>query len=383
MKIALIYDAIYPFVAGGGEKRNWEIARALIRRGHEVTLIGMQAWSGPAVIEKEGVRLVGVCPPVPLFTSSGRRSFFQPLVFARGVYRHLKQTKYDLIDCASFPYLSCLAVRGALGIRKPFVITWFEVRGMAGWLKYAGLSGLIAYGFEKITGWMTKYNVAISALTESDAVKILRMALRDITIIPCGIDVQDNLLNSPRRPQILSVGRLVEHKRVDMLISAFSKLGHQFPDVRLKIIGTGHLAEQLKEYGDRLGLREKIEFAGQVDEVELEKAYKESSVFVLPSKQEGFGIVILEAMSYGVPVMAAHAERSAAREIIRTDENGILFNGEEDLEKGLRRILEDKPFSEQLSQRGYETARSFDWNTIAGQCEDYYKAVLKGHGATI
>lgn len=381
MKIALIYDAIYPFVTGGGERRNWEIARVLAHRGHEVSLLGMQAWIGDPVLSREGVRIVGVCPPMALFTGSGRRSFLQPFVFARAVYQHLRRTTYDMVDCASFPYLSCLAVRAALGSRKPFVITWYEVRGLPGWVRYAGLAGLIAAGFERLTGKLTSHNAAISALTRNDAGRILGLPPVKVAILPCGVHAGRGTSSGERRAvQVLYVGRLVRHKRVDLLVEAFSRLVRDLPAARLRIIGTGHAEHDLKAQVLRLGMSDKVAFSGQVDESVLEAAYKESSVFVLPSQQEGFGMVLLEAMAHGVPVIAASAPRSAAREIVQSGRNGLLFESVQELESGLRKVLGDAAWAESLAEEGRRTAVGFDWEIIGRECESFYTGVIRACG---
>jgi hypothetical protein len=96
MKIAYVYDAVYPFVKGGVEKRIWELAVRLVRRGHEVHLYGMQFWEGPAVIEREGVVLHGVCAPLALYTA-GRRSIAQAVWFGWKVIRPFLQVKIGAI----------------------------------------------------------------------------------------------------------------------------------------------------------------------------------------------------------------------------------------------------------------------------------------------
>ena len=73
-KIALIYDAIYPYVLGGGEKRFHEIGRKLAGSGYEVHLYGMKFWQGPKVIKKDGLYLHGMCRARPLYKKNGKRS---------------------------------------------------------------------------------------------------------------------------------------------------------------------------------------------------------------------------------------------------------------------------------------------------------------------
>ena len=81
MKIAFVYDVIYPYVKGGIEKRVWELATRLTRRGHEVHLFGMKFWIGNDILISEGVFLHGVCPAKKLYVG-GRRTIWQPLYFS-------------------------------------------------------------------------------------------------------------------------------------------------------------------------------------------------------------------------------------------------------------------------------------------------------------
>ena len=75
MKIAFVYDVVYPYVKGGVEKRIWEMSRRLAARGHEVHIYGMKYWDGPDNIQVEGVMLHGVCAPMKLYKASGTVSY--------------------------------------------------------------------------------------------------------------------------------------------------------------------------------------------------------------------------------------------------------------------------------------------------------------------
>jgi hypothetical protein len=87
MKIAFIYDVIYPYVKGGVEKRVWELATRLTRRGHDVHLFGMKFWDGEDILISEGVFLHGVCPAKKLYVS-GRRTIWPYFPLAEGEIRY-------------------------------------------------------------------------------------------------------------------------------------------------------------------------------------------------------------------------------------------------------------------------------------------------------
>src|SRR5262245_22850116 len=106
--------------------RNWELARRLARRGHEVTLIGTKAWPGPSTIEKDGVQILGVGRQRSLYVK-GRRALFPPIAFAATAFRGIVSTKTDVVDIASFPYFPLVTARLAtLFTGATFVVTWVE-----------------------------------------------------------------------------------------------------------------------------------------------------------------------------------------------------------------------------------------------------------------
>src|SRR3990167_4826693 len=98
MKIAFIYDVIYPYVKGGAEKRFWELARRLSRRGHEVHIFGMKSWEGPAVFHKQGVCIHGIGRHSRLYHPGGRRRIRQSLSFALKIYPCMRKENFDIID---------------------------------------------------------------------------------------------------------------------------------------------------------------------------------------------------------------------------------------------------------------------------------------------
>ena len=130
MKIAYVYDAVYPWEKGGAQKRIFELARRLVEN-YEVHLYGMQYWNGPSVVEREGIVYHGVCEPQELYIN-GRRSISQALHFATEVTGSLLRdvNEYDVIDISVFPYFPTLTVKACTILQNtPLVTTWHEVWG--------------------------------------------------------------------------------------------------------------------------------------------------------------------------------------------------------------------------------------------------------------
>jgi glycosyltransferase involved in cell wall biosynthesis len=135
-----------------------------------------------------------------------------------------------------------------------------------------------------------------------------------ITIIPHGLDpafTVDNrqgLKISRSGRMLLSVARLVgadAEKGVDLVLRAMPLVLERCPEARYVVVGDGDDRPRLMKMADELAVRDRVEFRGEISDMELMRAYAEADVFVLPSKKEGFGIVFLEAMWNRLPVVAA------------------------------------------------------------------------------
>jgi glycosyltransferase involved in cell wall biosynthesis len=136
MKIAYVYDAVYPWVKGGAELRIYELSKRFANRGHEVHCYGIKWWEGDKEILKDNVHLHGIFRPMPLY-SGERRSIKEAIYFAIKVLSLLNQ-EFDLIDCQEFPYLPCFSAKLASGLRRQeLFITWHEVWGDY-WYEYLG-----------------------------------------------------------------------------------------------------------------------------------------------------------------------------------------------------------------------------------------------------
>jgi glycosyltransferase involved in cell wall biosynthesis len=120
MKIAFIYDAVYPWVKGGAEKRVYELAKRLAERGHEVHWYSIGWWwteNDHNDIIMEGIKLHGVSDPINLY-SDDRRSIKEALIFSLKLLKPLFKDSYDVVDCQGFPFFSCFTAKIHSGLGK-------------------------------------------------------------------------------------------------------------------------------------------------------------------------------------------------------------------------------------------------------------------------
>ena len=330
MKIAFVFDAVYPYNKGGAEKRVWEIAQRLAQRGHEVHLYGMRYWDGDEVYVKDGVFLHGVCPVQELYID-GRRSIKEAIYFAYKLLGPLFRERFDIIDCSNFPYFPCFTAKlHSLMKGSTLVITWLEVWDRY-WLEYLGKRGVIGRLVERLTARLSCNVIAISETTKRDLMTI--GAAGDIAVLLNGVDSEQvaNVSPSGNHSDIVFAGRLIRHKNVDVLLRAMSLIATHSPRVSCLIIGDGPEKRRLQSLARDLGLESNVHFAGFLTSSEDVFSYMKSSrVFVFPSTREGFGIAVVEANACGLPVVTVRHPKNAACDLVVESENGFLCDLDEE-----------------------------------------------------
>lgn len=174
------------------------------------------------------------------------------------------------------------------------------------------------------------------------------------------------LLVSDRPPRVLSVARQYRRKDTPTLLRAFRRVLRTVPDARLRIVGDGPELRSSKRLAGRLGLDRSVTFTGPLATPgALDSEYRVARVFCLPSRQEGFGIVFLEAMAYGLPI--AGVDAAAIPEVAPHGETSLLSapGDPEGLADSLVRLLTDDELARRLGSAGPPRAERFTWTAIA------------------
>jgi len=374
MKIAFVYDSIYPYVKGGVEKRIRELAVRLVHRGHEVHLFGMKFWDGEDILNHEGVFLHGVCPAQKLY-AGGRRSLWQAMYFSIFLIFALLKEKFDIIDCQQFPYFSCFFAKLISKLKKtPLIITWHEVWDDY-WYEYLGWKGFGGKVTELLVTLLAQHCVAVSITTKNNLKSIGYD--RQITIIPNGVDLNHvrSINPSDESSDIIFVGRLIKEKHVDLLVRAFSILSSEQQNLRLLIIGEGPEQDAITKIIQELLLENQVVLRGFHDDHDkIIAQMKSAKVFVNPSTREGFGITALEALACGVPVVTVDHPANAIRELI-TEKNGFTSSlSEKDLADTICIALQRYT---EMKNDCIASASAFDWEKITSDIERYYLSVIE------
>lgn len=163
---------------------------------------------------------------------------------------------------------------------------------------------------------------------------------------------------------VFSVCRFYPRKRIDILLRASAQLVHRIPELDVRIAGGGLEQQRLIELWRELKLEKVVHWLGDVTDSELAREYNRADIFCLPSVQEGFGIVFLEAMAAGKPIVAARS--AAVPEVIP---QGMLVEPDnpEALAEGIFRLYTDSALRQQLSESGKIRVRDFEMRNVARQ----------------
>jgi glycosyltransferase involved in cell wall biosynthesis len=212
-----------------------------------------------------------------------------------------------------------------------------------------------------------------------------RLSPDKVRLFPCSLDPYWNAEDSnpeslPGIAVILTVCRLTKddaYKGVDSVIKSLPAVVKEYGPVSYRIVGDGDDVPRLISLAEELGVSSYITFVGALSDGELRSEYQRCSVFVMPSEGEGFGIVFLEAMAHGKPVIGgAHGGTTS---VIEHEESGLLVNrlDVDSLAHSITRILKDDELRLRLARAGNERVRrDFTFQSFEANFDSYMRTVF-------
>ena len=210
---------------------------------------------------------------------------------------------------------------------------------------------------------------------------ISEMTQSKIHVIPNGIDFEDIQKVQPHKsiehPIILFIGNLEKLKDIDSLIKAIPIIKKSIPNIRVFIGGEGSEENKLKKLAKKLNIEENVKFLGFASGDYKYSWYKTADLCVIPSLYETFGIVCLEAMACGKPVVASNI--GGIPFVVEDRETGLLFEcgNAKDLAEKVIFLLQNEELREKMGEAGRKRAEEFTWDKIAGQTVEVYKEILQ------
>ncbi len=330
MRILLVYDCLFPHTVGGAERWYRNLAERLAADGHEVTYLTLRQWPRDERAVVGGVRVVGFGPRMGLYTDGGRRRTLPPLVFGLGVLVHLLRHRrsYEVVHTASFPYFSLLAaglLRPLLGFR--LVVDWHEVWSRDYWREYLGpVGGAIGYAVQLACARLPQQAFCFSRL---HARRLQQEGLRGTVRVLEGEYAGSLDPPVPREadPVVVFAGRMIREKRAPAGVAGVAAAASRIAGLKGIFFGDGPEREQVLAEIERQGAGGYIRAPGFVASGEVDDALRSATCMLLPSRREGYGMVVVEASARGTPSVVVAAEDNAATELIEEGVNGTVAAG--------------------------------------------------------
>jgi len=388
MRVFILCWEYPPRIIGGLARHVEGLSRGLASLGHEVHVITLD-FPGAPYEEHEGslyVHRVPVSVPAPTFHSWVLlfNHFFEKRV---GQLAHEFGTP-DVLHIHD--WLTVLAgVSAKQLLRSPLVMTFHSTEASRSSNSPSAESAMVQ-GLEWWGSFEATRVIAVSGWMRTEVVSIFRLPSEKVLEIPNAVDPQRfegitdiqatrsrwGAKNEDRL--ITAVGRLTAQKGFDDLIRAYPMIKRSVPDSRLLLVGDGYMRSDLEHLAEQLNVRNSTTFSGFISDGELVAALRSSDVVVVPSRFEPFGIIALEAMAAGAPLVVSRVGGLA--EIVEDSVDGIEVepNDPSAIAAATVRVLSDRELRVRLAANGGEKAKTYSWEHVAKRTVEVYQDAVKG-----
>jgi glycosyltransferase involved in cell wall biosynthesis len=327
MRICIVYDCLFPHTVGGAERWYRNLAERLAADGHEVTYLTLRQWPRGEHPGVPGVHVRVVGPRMKLYDGPGHRRILPPVVFGVGVFWHLLRfgRRYEVIHMCSFPYFSLLAAALLKPIRGYRLgVDWFEVWSRSYWRDYLGRwAGDIGWLVQRLCAHVPQRAFCFSHLYER---RLREEGLTgEITMLAGAYDGPHDPTPVHRaEPLVVFAGRHIPEKQVPSIVPAMARLRTRLPEVRAVILGDGPDRGEVERRVLAHELEGIVDVPGFVATEVVHEAIERAMCMLLPSRREGYGLVVVEAAACGTPSVVVAGEDNAAVELITEGENGFI-----------------------------------------------------------
>jgi glycosyltransferase involved in cell wall biosynthesis len=358
MRICLVYDCLFPYTVGGAERWYRNLGERLAAAGHDVTYITLRQWPRGEAADVPGVEVIAVGPEMELYVGD-RRRILPPLLFGLGVLWHLLRfgRRYDVVHTASFPYFSLLAAGLLRRLRRyQLVVDWHEVWSREYWLEYLGLGGWVGVAVQRLCAHLAQRAFCFSRL---HAGRLRELGLRGEPQVLEGEFIGPPHAAQPRpaRPLVVFAGRHIPEKRAPAVVPAVRIAAERISGLRGVIFGDGpERGRVLDAIAAGGGGQATVEAPGFVAPETVDDTLADALCMLLPSRREGYGMIVVEASSLGVPSIVVREPDNAAVELIAEGENGTIADSAApaDLAEAIVRVNQAGPSLRATTAAWYE-----------------------------
>jgi glycosyltransferase involved in cell wall biosynthesis len=328
VRICIVYDCLFPHTVGGAERWYASLAEHLVEAGHDVTYVTLRQWDhGQTPDIDSRVRVVAAGPRMSLYTAGGRRRILPPLVFGVGVLLHLLRAarRYDAVHTCSFPYFALLSAALVRPIgRFELVVDWFEVWSADYWRDYLGaVGGRIGLLVQRMCASVRQRAFCFSEL---HATRLRGEGLKGPITVLRGLYGGALGPHTPAQPNrtVLFAGRLIPEKQAPLAVAAIASAKERIEDLHGEFLGEGPERRALDAEIAARNLDGSVRALGFVSTGEVEEKMQTAMCLLLPSRREGYGLVVVETARWGTPSIVVAGEDNAATELIEEGVNGFV-----------------------------------------------------------
>ncbi len=382
MKIGMFINYYTPS-KGGMETSVINLSKGLEKAGHEVFIFAPEY---PNYKDKEK----NIFRYKSIRFNYGGYFYVIPIPFGSKMKEIVKELKLDILHSHQPYSLGSEAMKFSKELDVPLVFTYH--------IKYEDYSHYIPLVpnsiskkyIRKVTvGYSNKCDVVISPSTaikkllEDHGIKTL------VKIIPSGINI-DNFANDTGKKKkirekyqikqdeivLITACRLTKEKNLEFLVNSFAKIAQKEKNVKFMIVGDGAVKKDLEKMAEEFGIKDRIIFTGLVDRTSIVSLYQASDIFVFASLTETQGLVAVEAMAAGNPVIAVRA--SGIEDIVKDGEDGSLTSvSEEEFSKSVLKIVRDNDLRLKMSANAKANSRKFEIVPWVDKVVELYKSLRK------
>jgi len=386
MKICMLSWEFPPRIVGGIARHCYGLAKALVHGGHEVHVVTLDFPGTPSYEEVDGIKVYRTAAEL------GHPNFVTwALLFNHFMEKRVadisQRVSFDLVHVHDW-LTAPVGVSFKHFTKKPMVVTVHSTEHGR-----SGLHNPESYAIDGLEWWATyeaSKVIVTSGSMKRELCEHFRLPPEKVEVIPNGIDltkywgsadrwsVRSRYGVQPNEKLVLCVGRLVPQKGVEHLIQAVPTIIQRHPEAKFIIVGDGWVKDHLEGLAQSTGYRWKITFTGFVPDQEVVALMTSADVLVVPSIYEPFGIVALEGMAAGVPVVVSQVGGLA--EVVEHDRTGVfVYPGNPDsIAWGVDRVLSDLDHARWLAQNAREMVqKTYSWETIAMKTVKVYEEVVR------
>lgn len=381
MRIGLVTQAYYP-VLGGVTEHVWHLGRELQRRGHDVTVItgGVPrrlAWAAAGSTDDRGLRVLRHGLQLPMMLNGANAYITVGWKLGRLLQRIETAERFDVIHVQS-PLDPGLPLIASKAMRTPKVGTYHSARQPAG----SPLDNIPNLFRRVFLDAVEKIQAHVAVSTAAEVFVHHYFPDLPMTIIPNGVDTESfsTAVEPWPRPAgnpftILFVGRMDPRKGAKFLFAALPELESRLKEYRVVVVGTGWMKKYYDAYIP-LTLRHRVEFAGYVSPQDLPRYYRAADVYCSPATgSESFGIVLLEAMASGVPVVASDID--GYRTVLESGKEGVLIPPRQpkQLAVTIAELAADPDRRRAMGAAGRAKAFDYAWPRVVDQLLPIYERI--------